>query len=141
MNPSGDDMSEMPRMPLFDEQRLDDQRIEAILAGTAGAEHAALSAWVADVRDVASGPAPVPSAALANLFTHGFSTENGDLSATTASNVTGPAPQAAGLPKWRTYIMEIKKFVAGLSVAVNAVVPEWHCEQSPALGWLASATL
>ena len=32
-------------------------------------------------------------------------------------------------------------WLAGLSIAVNAVVPEWHCEQSPALGWLASATL
>ena len=31
--------------------------------------------------------------------------------------------------------------VGRLSIAVNAVVPEWHCEQSPALGWLASATL
>ena len=116
MNPFDDDTGEMPRMPLIDE-RLDDQRIEAILAGTADADHAALSAFVADVRDQASGPVPVPSASLATLFTHGFSTENGDLSATTASNVTGPAMQAAGLPKWRKHVMDIKKYVAGLSIA------------------------
>jgi hypothetical protein len=51
------------------------------------------------------------------LFNRGFSTENGDLSATTASNVNGPAPQAAGLPKWRKHMMDIKKYVAGLSIA------------------------
>ncbi len=117
MNPFDDHSGEMPWMPRIDEQRLDDQRIEAILAGTAGAEHAALSAFVADVRDLASGPAPAPSASLATLFTHGFSTENGDLSATAASNVNGPAPQAAGLPKWRKHMMDIKKYVAGLSIA------------------------
>ena len=117
MSTFDDDTGEMPRMHLFDEHQLDDERIEAILAGTAGAEHTALSAFVADVRDVASGPAPVPSASLATLFTHGFSTESGDLSATAASNVTGPAPQAAGLPKWRKRIMDVKKWVAGLSVA------------------------
>ncbi len=117
MNRFDDDPGEMPRMPLLDEPSLDDQRIEAILAGTAGAEHPALSAFIADVRGQAQGPEPVPSAALASLFTHGFSTEIGDLSATTASNVTGPGPQAAGLPKWRNYIMVTKRFIAGLSIA------------------------
>lgn len=122
MNPFDDDMSEMPQVHRFDETDLDDQRIEAILAGTAGAEHAALSAFVADVRDQASGPVPVPSASLATLFTQGFSTEKGDLPATAASNVTGPAPQAAGLPKWRNFIMDVKKWVAGLSVAGKLVL-------------------
>ena len=32
-------------------------------------------------------------------------------------------------------------WLAGLSVAVKAVVPLWHNEQSPVLGWPASATL
>jgi hypothetical protein len=31
----------------------------------------------------------------------GFSTDKGDLPATAASNVPGPARQVAGLPKWR----------------------------------------
>ena len=36
---------------------------------------------------------------------------------------------------------EVGMWLAGLSCAVKAVVPEWHCEQSPALGCVASATL
>ena len=43
----------------------------------------------------------------------GFSTEKGDLPATAASNVTGPAPQAAGLPKWRKKML-ITELLAGL---------------------------
>jgi len=31
-------------------------------------------------------------------------------------------------------------WLAGLSIPVKAVVLLWHCEQSPALGWAASAT-
>jgi hypothetical protein len=62
-----------------------------------------------EVRFAVSGPPPVPSAALASVLAGGVSnptdvhpTDKGDLLATAASNVHGPAPQAAGLPKnWR----------------------------------------
>ncbi|HVL28243.1 MAG TPA: hypothetical protein VM390_08845 [Acidimicrobiales bacterium] len=52
--------------------------------------------------------------ALAMLVARGFSSEKGDLPATAASNVTGPAPQAAGLPKWRKKKMLISELLAGL---------------------------
>ena len=112
MTESGDYPVEMPRTAMLDERS-----IEAILAGDAGAQHQALSAFVAEMRSVSAGSVPQPSPALSSVFLHGVSTENGDLSATTASNVTGPAPQAAGLPKWRKYSMAVKQFVAGLSIA------------------------
>ena len=51
---------------------------------------------------------------LAMLVAQGFSTEKGDLPATAASNVTGPAPQAAGLPKWRKKML-ITELLAGLT--------------------------
>ncbi len=59
-----------------------------------------------DVRFACSGPVPVPTPELAALLEHGvvrsgLSIEKGDLLATAASNVHGPAPQVAGLPKWR----------------------------------------
>jgi len=59
-----------------------------------------------DVRFACSGPVPVPTPELAALLENGvlrsgFSIEKGDLLVTAASNVHGPAPQAAGLPKWR----------------------------------------
>jgi hypothetical protein len=112
MNPFGDDHDEMPRNAVLDERS-----IEAILAGDAGATHPEMSAFVATMRRTAAGPVPAPSPALSDLFLHGFSTEKGDLPATAASNVTGPARQAAGLPKWRKYTMAVKQFVAGLSIA------------------------
>ena len=59
-----------------------------------------------DVRFACRGPVPVPTPELAALLEHGvlrsgFSIDKGDLLVTAASNVHGPAPQAAGLPKWR----------------------------------------
>ena len=58
-----------------------------------------------EMRFAVSGPPPVPSMSLAAVLTAGFSgvspTEKGDLLATAASNVHGPAPQAAGLPNWK----------------------------------------
>lgn len=112
MTPFGDDPDEMPRNAVLDERS-----IEAILAGDPDASHPDLSAFVADMRRVSAGPVPAPSAALSDLFLHGFSTEKGDLPATAASNVTGPAQQAAGLPKWRKCTMAVKQFIAGLSIA------------------------
>jgi hypothetical protein len=58
-----------------------------------------------EVRFAVSGPPPLPSSALAAVLAGGLCTnptEKGDLLVTAASNVHGPAPQAAGLPKnWR----------------------------------------
>lgn len=106
-----DDGDEMPRTATLDERS-----IEAIIAGRSGVEHPMLSAFIADVRLLGAGPVPQPSSALSSIFLHGVSTEKGDLRATAASNVDGPAPQVAGLPKWRRKIMVVKHFIAGLSV-------------------------
>ena len=111
MSSSDDYAAEMPR-----NTPLDENSIAAILAGDAGAEPA-LAAWVCEMRSVGTGPVPQPCAALSNVFLHGVSTGKGDLPATAASNVTGPAPQAAGLPTWRKYKMAVKQFIAGLSIA------------------------
>ena len=56
-----------------------------------------------EVRFAVSGPPPAPSHALAEVLAVGFSGpyEKGDLPATAASNVHGPARQAAGLPNWK----------------------------------------
>lgn len=112
MSHPSDHHDEMPRNAVLDERS-----IEAILAGEAGATHPELSAFVAEMRSASVGPVPAPSPALSALFSHGVSTEKGDLPATAASNVPGPARQAAGLPKWRKYTMAVKQFVAGLSIA------------------------
>ena len=52
--------------------------------------------------------------ALVMLVAQGISTDKGDLPATAASNVTGPAPQAAGLPKWRKRMI-VSELLAGLT--------------------------
>jgi hypothetical protein len=54
---------------------------------------------------------------MAAVLAVGFSTDNGDLPATAVSNVNGPEDQASGLPKWRTIIMKIRGFIAGLGIA------------------------
>lgn len=88
---------EMLRRPLNDEA------IEALLAGrpTDAQDLAPVASLFADLRDLASTTAPAPAPGLAAVLAGGFSPEKGDLLATAASNVTGPAPQAAGLPKRR----------------------------------------
>ena len=53
---------------------------------------------------------------MAAVLTAGLSTEKGDLPATAASNVNGPATQEAGLSKWRKAKMKIQGFLAGLGV-------------------------
>jgi len=96
---------------------VDDGAIEELLAGTArGDDLASLSSFVSSVR-VAAEAVPPPSPALAAVLAAGFSTEKGDLPATAASNVNGPASQEAGLSKWRTAKMKIRGFLAGLGVA------------------------
>jgi len=95
---------------------VDDGAIEAALAGTTrGADFDSLSSFVSAVRS-AVGTVPTPSTAMAAVLTAGLSIDKGDLSATAASNVNGPASQEAGLPKWRKALMKIQGFVAGLGV-------------------------
>jgi len=100
---------------------LDDAAIEAFFTGqTADEALASLAGFVEDLHSMTSEPAPVPSMQLAAMLAAGFSTAKGDLLATAASNVTGPAPQAAGLPKWRKKKMIVAELLAGLSVAAKA---------------------
>jgi len=103
------DLSEMPVPPL------DDRALEALLSGAPPAQSGFdwLVPFVEDLGETASGPAPATKPALAMLLAQGFSTEKGDLPATAASNVTGPASQAAGLPKWRKKML-ISELLAGL---------------------------
>ncbi len=99
MSLRGDDHDEMQAQPLFD-----DQTIESILAGrtpSARPELDQLASFVSEVRSVATVPAPKAGAQLAAILANGLITDKGDLPATAASNVTGPAEQAAGLPNWR----------------------------------------
>ncbi|MDP9404208.1 MAG: hypothetical protein M3P85_12980 [Actinomycetota bacterium] len=102
--------------------QLDDETIEAFFAGRplATGDIGSLVAFAEEVRLAAEGPVPVPSKALAAVLAEGFSPEKGDLPATAASNVTGPAPQAAGLPKRRSKRMIITELLAGLSIAAKA---------------------
>jgi len=104
------DLSEMPVPPL------DDRALEALLSGAPPAQSGFdwLVPFVEDLGEAASGPAPAMKPALAMLLAQGFSTEKGDLPATAASNVTGPASQAAGLPKWRKKML-ISELLAGLA--------------------------
>ena len=118
MSHFGDDGFEMSRRQL-----LDDDAVEAVLAGVpAGDDLAGLTAFVDDVRTASTGPVPVPSAAFAEVLARGFSTDQGDLPATAASNANGSAPQTAGLPKWRRAMVKTSKFVAGLSLAAKVAL-------------------
>jgi hypothetical protein len=105
------DMDEMPVPPL------DDRALEALLTGARAGQSGFdwLIPFVEDLEGTSAGPAPVVRPALATLLVQGFSTEKGDLPATAASNVTGPAPQAAGLPTWRKKRMLISELLAGLA--------------------------
>ena len=109
---------EMPNDPLI----LDDATIEAFLSGHAvrADELGPLACFARDLRIALDGPSPAPRPDLAMLLSTGFSIDKGDLSATAASNVTGPASQAAGLPKWRKAKMFVSNILAG--VAAKAVL-------------------
>ena len=105
---------------MFQRTPIDDAAIEALCTGgDAGAELAELAVFTDELYGRGAGSVPTPSVALAAMLAEGFFTEKGDLPATAASNVPGPAPQAAGLPKWRKRKM-IGEFLAGLSVAAKA---------------------
>lgn len=72
------------------------------MSGCDPLDEATLKALLEDVHTfVSRAPAPEPTPALAAILTEGVSTEKGDLLVRAGSNVTGPAPQASGLPKWR----------------------------------------
>ena len=105
------DVNEMPV------STLDDRALEALLGGGLPAQSGFdwLVPFVGELGEAASTPAPVVRPALALLLAQGFSIEKGDLSATAASNVTGPASQAAGLPKWRKKKMIISELLAGIT--------------------------
>jgi hypothetical protein len=96
---------------------LDDAALEAYLTGRPGAadELEPLTLFAEGLEMALAGPAPAPKPNLATLLIEGFSTEKGDLPATAASNVTGPASQAAGLPKWRKKKMLVTEFLSGLA--------------------------
>jgi len=96
---------------------LDDRALEALLSGSPSAQSGFdwLVPFVEDLEAASSRPVPVVRPALVMFLAKGISTEKGDLSATAASNVTGPAPQAAGLPKWRKKKMLISELLAGLT--------------------------
>jgi hypothetical protein len=96
---------------------IDDRTAGALMAGTPTSDDLiAVAAFVSKVRAVGAEPPPVPASPLASILAHGFSTDNGDLPATAASNVLGPARQVSGLPKRRNK-MPIPQFIAGLSLA------------------------
>ena len=91
----------------------------------------ALAPFAEEVRFAVSGPPPVPSMSLAAVLTAGFSgvsptdlasNDKGDLLATAASNVHGPAPQAAGLPKEETN-MPVTGILAGLLAKLAGAGP------------------
>jgi len=108
---AGDGVVEMPFPPL------DDRALEALLSGAPSAQSGLdwLLPFVEDLEAASSRPVPVLRPALVMFLAEGISTEKGDLPATAASNVTGPAPQAAGLPKWRKKKMLISELLAGLT--------------------------
>ena len=93
-----------------------DDDAETILSGVAGdPDFDELVEFVGELRRTALDHEIGPSV-FEMAMSAGFSNEKGDLSATAASNVTGPALQVAGLPKRRTR-MPIPAFIAGLTLA------------------------
>ncbi len=122
-----DEHDEMRTQPL-----LDDQTIESVLAGRkspARPEIDELASFFSEVRSVAAAPAPKLGADLAAILANGLTTtDKGDLPAMAASTVTGPATQAAGLPKRRKSMIETifasaaakaAAVLAGLSLATT----------------------
>jgi hypothetical protein len=86
------------------------------MSGCEPLDEATFTALLEDVHTVVSHlPAPKPSPALAVVLTKGLSTEKGELLARAGSNVTGPVPQASGLPKWRQdEVIGTAGFLSGL---------------------------
>jgi len=101
----------------------DDRALEALLSGAPSAQSGFdwLLPFVEDLGVASSRPVPVVRPALVMFLANGISTEKGELPATAASNVTGPAPQAAGLPKWRKKKMLISELLAGLATKLGGL--------------------
>ncbi len=101
-----------------------DDSFEQLMAGRTVPGQELLVSFAEDVHVATSAEASRPSSELVTLFAEGLSTERGDLLVTAASNVTGPAPQAAGLPKWRKRNMieiALSKLAAlGLAAKIGA---------------------
>ena len=101
-----------------------DESFEQLVAGRTVPGQELLVSFAEDVHVATSAEATRPSSELVTLFAEGLSTENGELLVTAASNVTGPAPQAAGLPKWRKKNMieiALSKLAAlGLAAKIGA---------------------
>ncbi|MGH3442555.1 MAG: hypothetical protein ACRDUY_11055 [Nitriliruptorales bacterium] len=108
---AGDHRGEMTRR-----NRLDDRATDALFSGRvpSGREDLADVADLVEALRAAASVSPRPNADLAAVLTEGLSTEKGDLPATAGSNVNRPAPQAAGLPKWRKARRMIEIAVAKL---------------------------
>jgi len=103
--------------------RIDDGTVEALLTGRrAVATEPQLSAFTAAARQAGTRPA-TPSRRLAAMLTTGVFTDKGNLPATAASNVAGPAAgrQVSGLPKWRRKKMAIEAAFATLAGKVAAL--------------------
>ena len=100
MSHSGDNGSEMPRPDSFDDNSIEDNAIDALLAGyPAGGESAALASFVEGVR-AAAGAVPPPSPALAAAIAAG-----------------GISTQPPSVAQWRKFPMKLKGFLAGLGIA------------------------
>ncbi len=101
-----------------------DDSFEQLMAGRTVPGEELLVSFAEDVHVATSAEATRPSSELVTLFAEGLSTEKGDLLVTAASNVSGPAPQAAGLPKWRKRNMielALSKLAAlGLAAKIGA---------------------
>jgi hypothetical protein len=119
MSGGGGNDSEMLRRLMSD-----DETSEAILSGRtpAGGELAGLVSFVEDARAAGRSRMPIPGPALEAMFVDGVSAENGDLLVTAASNVHGPATQAAGLPKRRNKKMTVAELLAGLGIGAKAAL-------------------
>ena len=113
---------EMPDDP----RNWDDATVEAFLSGRAvrADQVGPLACFAEDLRVALHGPMPAARSDLATLLSTGFSPDNGDLAAMPGSAATGPARQAAGLPKWRKTRMLVSDLLsnaaakAALAVAV-----------------------
>ena len=93
------------------------------MSGELPLDDAIPASFAEEVRFAVSGSPPVPSMALAAALKAGISpSEKGDLLVTAVSNVNGPAPQVAGLPKWREETnMPITGVLAGLVAKVTGL--------------------
>ena len=103
-------------------QHIGDAAIEAFFSGNGAGDElpSSLAAFADELRGLAKGPVPEPTPQLVALLVNGFSTEEGDLSATAGDAFPGPAPQAAGRPRGSSGRVALVRFLAGLGVAAKA---------------------